>query len=129
VTLPSILGTLSAKLVLGLSLALAASMTGNFLQARAAWVAHGEAKAAKKVDALATENAGLKQTAAINDALKQAATPQNAALLAELEGIAERGRAVRVVYRQAATKAPLPAVCVPGQERMDAVNLGLGPKS
>jgi hypothetical protein len=125
---PGFLAPLSAKLILGLSLALLASMAGNFLLVRSAWIAHGEAKGQKAREKLERENASLTRKIEIDAALAAQAKPQNEQLLADLRDIAERGQQTRVIYRQAAAKSPLAAVCVPGQARMDAVNAGLGPR-
>jgi hypothetical protein len=124
----NLLAPLSAKLILGLSIALLASVTLNGLQAKSAWVAYGAAKEAAKAAPIKAENASLKQTAAVNDALSKVSVTQNQQLLGELTQIAERGQKVRVEYRNAARNKPLAAVCIPGQERMDTVNHGLGPK-
>lgn len=123
----NLLAPLTAKIILGLSVALLASLTLNGLQAKRAWVAYGEAKEAAKAAPIKAENASLKQTQAVNEALSKVAVPQNQQLLTELEQMVERGRVPRVLYRKAAQAAPLAAVCKPGQERMDAVNRGLGP--
>lgn len=53
------------------------------------------------------------------------AQADNSALLAELAGIADRGRKIRVVYRDRIRELPAPT-CAPGAERMDAVNGLLG---
>lgn len=45
-------------------------------------------------------------------------------LLQDLREIAERGKRVRTVYRKAAEKSPLAAICAPGAERIKAVNAG-----
>lgn len=63
---------------------------------------------------------GLKAAAKIASERKA----DNAALLKDLADIAERGKATRTVYRNAANKNPLPSTCAPGSARMDAVNAG-----
>jgi len=76
---------------------------------------------------LRADNKALTETLdAVNVIAKQAAI-DGRANLDELARIAERGRTTRIVYRQAAVAAPLPAQCAPGAARMDAVNAGVKP--
>lgn len=123
----SLLAPLSAKLILGMGVALALSLGGNFLLVRKAWMDAGEAKVQKKLDAANGQLVAYKQTDAVNTAIAGQKALDTTALLADLNSIAERGREVRTVYRAAAAKAPLPVNCAPGQERFDAINRGLGP--
>jgi hypothetical protein len=124
----SILAPLSAKIMLGLGLALAASLGGNFLLVRSAWIKAGEAKGEAERAKLAQENAGFRQTAAINDALSKQAREDHTALVAELQGIARSTQGNKDRSRNVTRANPLPAVCVPGKARMDSVNKTLGPQ-
>lgn len=117
----------TAKIMLGLSLALALSAGGNVLQLYRAGVKQGQAAGAADRQQLADQAAGLLLREAVSTAVATRAMAQNTGLLAELGEIAERGRQVRIVYRQAAVAAPLAAGCGPGAERIRAVNQGLGP--
>lgn len=117
---------LTTKALVGLSLALLLSLGGNVALVRSIWVAEGKAQGAKEREALASQNAALSTTLAVNGALADQAKKDNAGLLADLAAIAERGREVRVIYRKAAASAPLAANCAPGQARVDAVNAALG---
>lgn len=76
---------------------------------------------------LRIENRALGAALTTVQALATDATHDNKALLVELDTLIERGRTTRTVYRQAATRSPLPAQCVPGAERIHAINQGLGP--
>lgn len=76
---------------------------------------------------LRAENRELRELAERTEALARDATKDNLALIADLDGIVERGRTVRIKYLKAATAAPLPAQCAPGAARVDAVNEALGP--
>lgn len=117
----------TAKIMLGLSLALALSAGGNAWQLYRAGVQQGETAGARERQALAAANAGFRQAQAVNEALAGQSIADRAQLLADLTEVAERARAVRVIYRTAATATPLARGCAPGTQRMDAVNQGLGP--
>lgn len=68
----------------------------------------------------AAAKAGLQMAAKIASERKT----DTQVLLQDLREIAERGRRVRTVYRKAAEKSPLAAICAPGAERIKAVNAG-----
>lgn len=124
----SILAPLSAKLILGLGLALAASLGGNFLLVRSAWIKAGEAKGEAERAVLARKVAGFETAAAVNTALSKQAREDHTALVAELEGIAASTKGNKDRSRNVTRANPLPAVCVPGKARMDSVNKTLGPQ-
>lgn len=117
----------TTKLIGGLSLALALSFGANILQLRSAWVGEGKAQGAAERETLQAQNQQLEQANAVNTAISSRAKVDNTALLDQLGAIADRAQQTHTVYRAAAAKAPLAADCAPGQERMDAVNSGLGP--
>lgn len=87
----------------------------------------GEAKAAEQVAALQTKVSGFEVTAAVNTELAKRAETLNMSVLNELESIADRARETRIVYKEAARRAPLSANCAPGDARVEAVNATLGP--
>jgi outer membrane lipoprotein-sorting protein len=87
----------------------------------------GEAKAAAQVTALQAKVTGYEVTATVNTELAKRAETLNMSVLNELEVIAERARETKVVYKDAARRAPLASNCAPGAERVNAVNLTLGP--
>lgn len=116
------------KIIAGLSLALLLSLAGNVFFIWHAGKVSGEAKGAKERDVLTSNNKALEQDAAVVTALSKQARTDNTALLTKLEDIAERGRTDRVIYRNAANKAPLPLECKPGQGRFESINKALGPK-
>ena len=87
----------------------------------------GEAKAAAQVTALQTKVSGYELTAAVNTELAKRAETLNMSVLNELEIIADRARKTHIVYKEAARRAPLSANCAPGTQRVEAVNMTLGP--
>lgn len=119
----------TAKVIAGLGLALALSLGANAWQLYRAGIASGEAAGAAERQQLADDNSDLRVREAVSLTLAGQAADDNAGLVAQLDAIAERSRQVRIVYRTAATAAPLAAGCAPGVDRMDAVNQGLGPKA
>lgn len=118
----------TAKVIAGLALALCLSIGINVWQLYRAGVNAGEARGEADRQQLADQNAGLRLREAVSTAIATRRIDQDASLLAELSAIAERSRAVRIVYRQAAAAAPLAAGCGPGAQRMEAVNASLGPE-
>lgn len=101
------------KWVLLLAAGLAASVTLNLQQWKARAVAKSEARAET-----------LEDMAQVTAGIAREAQADHRELVAGLTMVVERGRTERVVYRTAAAKKPLAAVCAPGQARMDAVNAG-----
>lgn len=115
------------KAIAALGIALVLSLGGNAWQLYRAGAAGEREKGAVAVAQKDGEIAVLKEAARTSDRLAAAAREDHGALLNDLSTIAERGRQERVVYRVAAAAAPLDPVCVPGRERMDAVNASMGP--
>lgn len=74
---------------------------------------------------LRAENAELAETLRRVEQLAAGRNRDDAELLESLDAIAERGQRTRTVYREAASAAPLPNVCAPGPERVDAINRAL----
>ncbi|MGH8081885.1 MAG: hypothetical protein ACREP7_15025 [Lysobacter sp.] len=107
---------LAWKWVVILAIALAASAWLNVIQWKRSITAP-----------LRAENRAMER--ALDDQVEIAkdARRDNAALLQDLEQIAERGQRERIVYRKAAAATPLPAQCAPGAGRINAVNDALGP--
>ena len=123
-----LLSTVAAKIILALGIGLVASMTGNFLLVRHMWMAAGEAKGEAERKRLADENAGFKATQQVNAALAKQAQEDHEDLLADLRDIAASTKGNKERSRKVTRDNPLPAVCVPGQARMDSVNKTLGPQ-
>lgn len=121
--------TLTTKLIVVLILGLTLSLVGNVLQLRSKWIGEGKALGDVERRQLTQENANYRQKAAINAAIALQAHADNRDILNRLDGIAARAQETRVIYRTVAAKAPLGTQCAPGQQRMDAVDAGLGPLS
>lgn len=117
---------LKAILILGGLLLL--SSAGNIFLAKRMWQQEQKDADAAVLAKTAAERDGLKFTAAVNEAIAGQKALDTSALLADLRGIAEAARPVRVQYRTAAAAKPLGASCSPGQGRVDAVNARLGPQ-
>lgn len=115
--------------VAGIALALVASLSVNGWQLyRAGKASAATAHALEKCD-LVGQLAGLERVIGQGQDIAAGREEDRAELLAELETIVDRGRKVRVEYRTAAAAAPLPVGCQPGEDRVNAVNDFLGPRS
>lgn len=116
---------LQTKAIVLLSLALAGSLAVNAVQLKSAWVGYGKRLGEANLAQVKGELDGFKVTDKINTAIAGQKSLDTTALLASLDEIAQRGQQTHTIYLRAKAKAPLPAACFPGQERMDAVNAGL----
>lgn len=115
----SLAGYLGAALALSLSL--------NTWQVYRAGKGASELSHQTQVCELNGQIAGLEANASKAEAIAGMKIADTAELLADLEQIADRGQKVRIEYRQAAARTPLPASCFPGQDRVDTLNRHLGP--
>jgi hypothetical protein len=102
------------QFIVYLGLALALSLYGNYWQFKRAITAN-----------LRADNKALTETLDAVRGIARQKVGDDAINYDELRRIVERGRQTRIVYRQAAAAAPLPAQCAPGAARMDAVNAGI----
>jgi hypothetical protein len=109
------------------SAGLALSAVLNIWFLFSAGMQRGEAKSAAQIDALQSKVAGFEVTAAVNTELAKRSELLNMSVLNELETIADRARKERIVYRDASRRTPLAENCAPGESRVDAVNVLLGP--
>ena len=112
----------SMQAVAVLVICLVLSIGGNAYQLHRAGKASAEHKAAMEQAVLQGQLDAKAAAASISAELAKDALADHATLVRDLETIAERGRQTRVVYRQAASAAPLPDGCAPGAARVDAVN-------
>lgn len=80
---------------------------------------------AAKVEQLQASLASAEQTAAVSTALSKARDEQRDAITNLLAGIADSGFKTNTTYREIVKAAPLPANCVPGSARVEAVNEAL----
>lgn len=117
---------ISAKLLGALLAALTLSLLGNAWQLRLSGKQEATHEAALKLAEKNAELAAAKAAQETSAALAADGAQDHADLLAQLNAIAARGQAVKVVYRQVAAAAPLPEGCAPGKARQDAVNSALG---
>lgn len=120
---------LSTKLALIFGFLLLVSLGGNIELARRMWMQQQKDVDAAQLAKTAAERDGLKLSARVNGAIAEQKGLDTTALLADLHGIAEAARPVRVVYRSAAHATPLAANCAPGAPRVGAVNDYLGPRN
>ena len=97
-----------------LALALAASIGGNLLQARAAIIEEATAP-------LERELTDLRHARQLESAMAEAAAAQHDQLLEDLDAIAARGARVEVRYVDRVRQLPAPA-CAPGAQRVEAWN-------
>lgn len=109
---------LAWKYILIVLALLAISLFFNYRQWRAAVNAKAHAEATT-----------LKQVLDKVEDIGKAKARDDEATYKRLEAIADRAKGTRVVYRNAASAAPLPEQCYPGSERVDAINKSLGPQS
>lgn len=114
------------KTLLILAGALALSLGGNAYQLYRAGKGSAQAAHAVEVCALTGQVKTLEGALGRAEMIAGMKAADTAELLATLDAIAERGQRTRVLYREAARAAPLPAECTPGQARIDAVNAALG---
>lgn len=119
----------SAKLCIGLAIALAASIAGNLFMAFKWGGASGSCEARFAGAAQAAEAKG-KQAAAEEYAERAAQIAADAVqdredIFERLEDIADRGQQTRTVYRDRIREIPA-ATCAPGAERMEAANAAIG---
>lgn len=108
---------LAWKYVLIVLALLAISLFFNYRQWRAAVNAKSHAEAT-----------ALKQVMNKIDGISKAKARDDEATYKRLEAIADRAKGTRVEYRNVADKQPLPVQCYPGEERVNAINKGLGPQ-
>jgi hypothetical protein len=117
---------LTTKLMAGLGLALALSLSANVYQLRRAWMHAAEDRTAAERATLQAQVQAAQHQQAIQQALADRAARDNAELLNDLATIAERARTDRVRIRTINRANPLPAQCSPGMERVESVNRALG---
>lgn len=112
--------------IIGIAAALVLSLAGNAWQLHHAGVASAEHKAALELAVKNGELAAARIAQETSAELAADSAQDHADLLDQLNAIAARGQATRIVYKKAAAAAPLDAICAPGQARQDAVNAALG---
>lgn len=105
----------SAQYLVILAVLLAASIALNFWQLKRAWTAPARA-----------ENAALKEAQRTAEQLIADGQTRERGLLDAADQVAGTMQQAGKDYRRAIAQRPLAAQCAPGQERMDAVNKGLG---
>lgn len=115
------------RLAIVLSIALAASIAANLLQWRASIVDAQQQLADVRVAKEQGRADALDESLTRTSLVATLAAVDNAELLANLGILVERGRQRVTVYQDRIVTAPaLPAICAPGQIRVDAVNELLG---
>lgn len=114
------------KVIVILSVLLFLSFGLNTYQLYHSGVVSGRDEKQQEVDTLVAKNLGLEKTAAVNSAIADLARRDTSQLIEDMRFITDNAEGVKIVYREIASKAPLPINCAPGAPRVKTVNKALG---